>query len=181
MPTATQTHTTPTRRSALAFSTAAIVAGLTVPAIAGSTPIPGARLTPIAALQKRLSDLSERRDAMDETLVRMAAGPEYDTLQEAFDQSLYDCLALQDEIATLPAENLEDAAIQVTIGYYRADLLDDRMTEEHAARLSKELRFLLASVLLAIVKAAGLDIDRLGWGEMRNLCAVHGPQRSAAA
>jgi hypothetical protein len=35
MPTATQPNTTPTRRSALGFSAAAIVAGLTMPALAG--------------------------------------------------------------------------------------------------------------------------------------------------
>jgi hypothetical protein len=38
MPTATQTLTTPTRRSALGFSAAALFAGLTAPAIAGTTP-----------------------------------------------------------------------------------------------------------------------------------------------
>ena len=29
--------------------------------------------------------------------------------------------------------------------------------------------------LLAIVKAADLNIDRLGWGEMRKLCAAFVP------
>jgi hypothetical protein len=92
-----------------------------------------------------------------------------------------DCLALHDEILTLPAENLEDAAIQVTIGYYRADLLDSNVTPEEADQLSNEMLFLQASVLLAIVKAAGLDIDRLGWGDMRRLCVAHGSQGRVAA
>jgi hypothetical protein len=48
MPTATQTHTTPTRRSALAFSTAAIVAGLATPVLA-SAPDPDAELIAICA------------------------------------------------------------------------------------------------------------------------------------
>jgi hypothetical protein len=42
MPTATNTHITPTRRSALGFSAAAIVAGFTMPVIASTKPDPDA-------------------------------------------------------------------------------------------------------------------------------------------
>jgi hypothetical protein len=172
---------TPTRRSALGFSTAALFAGLTVPAIAGATTVLSAMPTPIAVLQRRLSELTERRDAMDEALIEMAAGSERAALHEAFGKSLDDYLALQDEIATLPAENLEDAAIQVAIGYYRAEDLNSYTLPEELDGLSKELRFLQASVLLAIVKAAGLDIGRFGWGDMRRLCVAHGPRGRVAA
>jgi hypothetical protein len=180
MSTATNHHTTPTRRSALGFSAAAIVAGFTVPAIAG-VGVRGATLTPIASLQGQLSALGKRHNVMDRALARMPPGPEHDALAVAFSQSLTDGLALQDEILALPAENLEDAAIQVTISYYRIEEMSSYTLPDEIEDLSKELRFLQASILLAIVKAAKLDIDSLGWGEMRRLCAKHGPQGRIAA
>jgi hypothetical protein len=58
MPTATNTHTTPTRRSALGFSVAAIVAGFTVPAIAGALD-PDAKLRELVKTLNRQWEVSE--------------------------------------------------------------------------------------------------------------------------
>jgi hypothetical protein len=58
MPTAVQTDTTSTRRSALGFSAAALVAGFTVPAIAGTLrrPDPDAELITLCAEAVRCED-----------------------------------------------------------------------------------------------------------------------------
>jgi hypothetical protein len=69
---------------------------------------------------------------------------------------------------------LEDAAIQIAVGYYRSDAMDDE-------DLGTEMRKMHASILLAVVKAADLDIDRICWGEMRRLCALWVPEWEAVA
>jgi hypothetical protein len=167
---ATSTHTTSTHHPPMRIGGAVFGAGTATPA-----PAPNPAPTPIGLLQKRLWALVERRNVMDARLIKMSEGPAYDTLEAAFARNLTACLALQDEILTLPAQTLEDAAIQVTIGYYRADHMNEYMDGDEIEELSKEFRALHASVLLAIVKAADLNIDRLGWGEMRKLCAAFVP------
>ncbi len=96
-----------------------------------------------------------------------------------FVQNLYDCLAVQDEIVAFPAETLEDAAVQATVAYYRVEgLTPDR--EEDASDI-RDIRALLASIILAIVKVSALDIDQLGMGEKAGLCARYTPGGSVAA
>ncbi len=173
--------TTSTRRSAFAFSAATIVAGLTSPVRAKSVQevhIPRVP-TRIAALQRRLTDLTALRNRMDEALIRMPYGTAYDALHKRFEKNLDDLLALQDQIVGLPAETLEDAAIQTAVAYFLADGIYTESEEEAAD--NKKLRAALASILLAVVSTAGLDIDELGSGCMRRLCAIHGPGGSAAA
>lgn len=181
MPTATQSNTTPTRRSALGFTAAAIIAGLTTPTLAmGVQEVHAPRtITPIAALQRQLTDLTTLRNEMDEALIKMPYGAAYDALHEQFDKSLDDLLALQDRIVALPAETVEDAAIQTAVAYFLADGIYAESEEEAAD--NRKLRAALASILLAVVSTAGLDIDKLGSGCMRRLCALHGPRGSAVA
>ena len=124
---------------------------------------------------RQLRELTVRRNEMDIALLRMPDGPDCDAANAAFDENLHDCLDLQDKILKLPAECLEDAAIQSAIGYYRADQMDSWGASEEIKELGKEFRMLHASILMAIVKAGGLDIDRIGWGDMRGLCAMWGP------
>lgn len=175
---ATQPNTAPTRRTALGFSAAAIVAGLTTPALAAGFAAPY-RETPIGALQRRLTEMTAEHRRVGVARVRMPGGPDQEALDAQLDQLMTDCLALQSEIVTLPAENLHDAAVQATVAFYRIDGLTG-FDEEDEADI-RDVRALLTSILLATVKAADLDIDRLGWGEMRRLCAPCAPQGSAAA
>jgi hypothetical protein len=68
MPTATNTHTTPTRRSALGFSVAAIIAGMTTPVLAGGAgPNADAELTQLCTEFLEIDAQVERldNDAMD--------------------------------------------------------------------------------------------------------------------
>jgi hypothetical protein len=59
----------------------------------------------------------------------------------------------------LPAQNLEEAAIQAAIAYYRADQnIYARQSDEEMEQLSKDLRMLLASIFLAVTKAADIGI-----------------------
>ena len=116
-----------------------------------------------------------RRNELEIALFRKPAGPDYDALHADFDENLDDCLALQDKILKLPAESLEDAAIQSAIGYYRADKMDTWGASKATEKLGKEFRMLHASILTAIVKAGGLDINLIGWGDMRRLCSMWGP------
>jgi hypothetical protein len=97
MSTATKPNTTPTRRSALGFSAAAIVAGLTVPALAipPTRPNPDAELVAIGREAATLVDEFNRCSAAfftlpdgDPTLVRAAdAGdPSFFRLEELVTQ-----------------------------------------------------------------------------------------------
>ncbi len=180
MPTATPTNTiSPPSRRALFGAGAAILAGSAFAATVNAAPA----TTRIADLNRRLQALTAKRNAMEETLMALPKGPEHDALYEAFGQNLDDCLAIQDQILTLPAESLEDAAVLAAIVFYRADLIDSfgGVAEDDAVVLSKELRGASASIVLAIVATAGLDIDRLGWGDMRRLCALRAPRGEASA
>lgn len=73
MPTATQPHTTPTRRSAIGFSLAAMAAGLTVPALAKAAD-PDAEL--IALADRILANGAESHRISDEIDLMPAARPE---------------------------------------------------------------------------------------------------------
>ncbi len=108
----------------------------------------------------------------------MAAGLDRDTLEEQFDVNLDECLALQGEIAAMTAETLEDAAVQAAIVYCRVDSLTPCSNDREDVA---SIRTMLASIILAVVKAADLDIDRLAYGEMGHLCALHAPGGSEAA
>jgi hypothetical protein len=176
MPTAITTNITPTRRSALGFSAAAIIAGMTTPVLAAAP-----QATPIDALHRQFREIAARHAAMDKALVELPAGPEHDAMMEAFHQALDDCLALQARILGLQAETLEDAAIQVTICYYFTESMDPYATEAEVSELSRQMRTALASVMLTVSKAGGMDIDRFGWGDMRRLCDRHGPAGRAKA
>jgi hypothetical protein len=158
---------------------AAIVAGLTMPAIAGTKPSSAIGLTPIGTLQRRLTEMAAEHCRVGFALVRMPSGPAREALDARLDELMADCLALQSEIVTLPAENLHDGAVQATVAFYRIDGLTGFDKEDEAD--IRDLRALVASILLATVKAGGLDIDRLGWGEMRRMCGLRAPQGSAAA
>jgi hypothetical protein len=176
MPSAAHDHTTPTRRGAMRLSAAALFASLGMPALARSAPV---RVTPIAALQKRLTGLTTARAQMDDALIEMPSGPDYDALHKRFDQNLDDCLAVQGEIVALPAETLEDAAVQATVAYYRLEGLTPY--GEGDASDIRDIRASLASIVLAIVKVSSLDIDQLGMGEMGGLCARYAPGGRAEA
>lgn len=118
---------------------------------------------------------------MDIALLGMPQGPDYDVAYAALNANLHDCLDIQDKIVKLPAECLEDAAIQAAIGYYRADTMDSSGASEATEELGKEFRMLHASILTAIVKAGGLEIDLIGWGDMGRLCARWAPKARARA
>jgi hypothetical protein len=70
MPTATQTHTIPTRLSALGFPAAAIVAGLTVPAIAARREAED----PILALYRRYCALQDAHAVVEQRAQLLRAG-----------------------------------------------------------------------------------------------------------
>jgi hypothetical protein len=179
MSVATKPNITPTRRSALGFSAAAIIAGMTTPVLAAA-PLATAA-TQISELHRQYRDTAARHAAMDEALLKLPAGPEHDAMHKAFVQALDDCLALQARILALQAETLEDAAIQVTLCYYLADAMDPHPTEEEVSELSQQMRTALASIMLVVGKTGGADIDRFGWGDMRRLCDRHGPAGRAQA
>jgi hypothetical protein len=65
MPTATNTHTTPTRRSAIGISLAAFAAGLTVPKLASAAE-PDAELIALAAAIRANNATIRRLEAMPE-------------------------------------------------------------------------------------------------------------------
>jgi hypothetical protein len=174
MPTAVQPHTTPTRRSAIGFSLAAFAAGLAVPKLASAAPVSlPTDTSPIAALNQRLASLVQQRNEMECALLRMDEGPEYDALDLAFGDNFDQCLDIQDQIVLLSAQGLEDVAVQAAIAYYRAAMVDSAYQDpDDAEELGKDLRMLLASIFLAITKAADLDANQIGWGDMPRLCAL---------
>jgi hypothetical protein len=110
---------------------------------------------------------------MERALLRMDEGPEHDALDQAFGDNFDQCLNIQDQIVLLSAQGLEDAAVQAAIAYYRADGVDSAYQDpDDAEELGKDLRMLLASIFLAITKAADLDVNQIGWGDMGYLCAL---------
>ncbi len=175
MPKATTTTTPPTHRT-LFGAGAGLLASLSI----ATTARADGRLTPIAALHAELRTLGDRHLAMDEALVSMPDGPECDALQAAFDLVMRQSLAIHDKIVLLPAQNMEDASIQAVIAYYRADGINAYLEEDDLEQLSADIRMLLASILPVVTKTAKVDIDTLGWGEMRRLCEYWQAQRVAA-
>jgi hypothetical protein len=136
----------------------------------------------IGTLNQQLRALARRRDDLDVALVDMPEGPARDAMEVEFEAMLGGCLDLHEQILALPAESLEDAAVQAAIGYYKAgDLAESVTSEAEAERAGKDLRQLSASILAAIVRAAGMDVDAIGWGDMRKQCALYaaGGSRSA--
>ncbi len=170
---------TPSRRSAIGFGAAALFAGLAAPAIASIKPNPAARLTPIAALQRRLTDLCTARHQMDCAALEMPSGPDHDALHERIDENLDDCIAIWDGIVALPAETLEDAAIQAAVAFIRTEGITTHSPED--ASDVRDIRASLTSIILAIVKASAIDIDQLGTGDMGHLCALYAPKGRSLA
>ncbi len=137
--------------------------------VAAAGEVPGKKSTPIARLNRLLQATAARRHETDLAIGRMAGGPDKRAMEVAFDALLYECLAIQRRITGLQAQTLEDVAVQATIAFYIAgqgDLDDDD---------AEDLCRVQASIVLAVVQIAGLDIDRLGWGDMRGLCAIRAP------
>ncbi len=187
MPKADATQT-PSRRTLLAKlpAFAAVAAATGAPGNSGRAenapagerppPVPVPGTTAIAALSAELHNLVRRRTAMDAYLSNMPSGPAYNGLYADFDTNLGECFAIQDKIVFCPALTLEDAANQLAVAFGRVEWVDAaRATQDELDRTAKDLRGLIASVLLAVVQAGNLDIDRIGWGDLRHLCAVHAP------
>jgi hypothetical protein len=190
MPTATNHHSTSTAgspapsRRALFGAGAALLAGGTIAATAARAEPAGAGTgtTRIAVLNRQIYDLTQRRHELDDIWLKTPKGPEADAAYAAFDATLDPILDLQDDIVGLRAETLEDAAIQAVISFYQADsLASSKLDEADVKEIGQDLRALQASILLVITKSAGLDIDRLGCGELRPLCGKHGPAGRSVA
>ncbi len=168
-----------TRRRAMRIGSAALFAGLATTATARAQPSRPTEATPIEALQRRLTDLVAVRNQMENALVTMPAGVDYDVLNERLDANFEDCLAVQGEIAALPALSLNDVAIQCAIGFDLAICID--CVERPADGNTDMLVRILASILPVIANTADLDVDRLAWGDMGHLCAIYAPGGRAAA
>jgi hypothetical protein len=77
---------------------------------------------------------------------------------------------------------LEDAAIQATIAFYLGERIEGSAHDpETVSDLVIDLKALMASIVQGLVKVGGLDIDRLGCGELRMLCDRYAPEGSAGA
>jgi hypothetical protein len=97
MPTATNTHTTPTRRSTLGFSVAAIIAGMTTPVLAAATaPNPDAEL--IAACEEAI-----RHDGIKDAINR----GEFDDDDDAADDARDAWWEAFERVETMPATTKE--------------------------------------------------------------------------
>jgi hypothetical protein len=173
----------PSRRSLFGAGAALLAGGaaLAVPA-RGAVAGRGAGTTRIAALNRRIYELSVRRNELEDIWLALPEGPEEDAANKAFDDTLYDILDLQDQVVELPAETLQDVAIQATISFYRAEKLHScALSESKVIELGKELCRLQVSILMVVVKTANLEIDRIGWGDMRSMHDVHSAAGRAAA
>lgn len=162
------------RRIMLGFTGAAAMSAMMAPVLASAAPVNlQTEASPIAALNRRLASLVQQRNEMECALLRMDEEPEYDALDLAFGDNFDQCLDIQDQIVLLSAQSLEDVAVQAAIAYYRADHVDSAYQgPDYAEELAKDLRMLLASIFLAITKAADLDANQIGWGDMPRLCAL---------
>jgi hypothetical protein len=107
MPTATQTNTTPARRSADGFSLAAFTAGLTVPALAAQ-PNPDAELIAIGREAAPLVDEFDRHTAAFFALPE--GDPAIERTAQAGDQSFDRLRGLATQAAPLRATTLDGLA-----------------------------------------------------------------------
>jgi hypothetical protein len=139
--------------------------------------------TPITVLNRQIYDLAQRVNELDLAGLEAPKGPEEDAYWSALCDAHDQILHLHDEIACQPAQSVEDAAIQATIAFYSAGLITGSAEHdpEKISGLSDDLHGLLASIIQALVRVGGLDIDRLGSGDMRDLCDRRAPDRSAQA
>lgn len=146
-----------------------------------TTPLAGLN-TPIASLNRSMYSMAQHRNELDRAFLAAPEGPLEDAAYAAFDATLGPILGLYDPIRDLPAQTVEDAAVQATIAFYYADKIDGcTFDEDDVAKIASDLLTLLSSVVLALVKVGDLDIDRLGWGDMRRLCALRSPNGEVRA
>lgn len=162
------------RRPATRFNLSAFPAKLAGPS--------GTELTPIAALNRRIYDMVMHRNRLDEAHLCAPPGPVQNAAYMAFDATLEPIFALYDEVRDLPAQTLEDATVKATIALYYADRLHGANLDDAGVKdVASDLLTLLSSIILEMVKVGGLDIDRLGWGEVRGICALHAPGAEGVA
>ncbi len=94
--------------------------------------------------------------------------------------------ALSDLITTQPAVTLQDAAVQIGVAVVIASILESSdwsapAQQIHLDRYHKALDRIAISVLPVIAKAAGMDLDALGWGSTRLLHANRFPGAECVA
>jgi hypothetical protein len=103
MPTATQSHTTPTRRSALGFSAAAIIAGMTTPVLASAAK-PDAKLLDLV---KTMTGQWEVTEVIAEEGHFLPPGitPQSEDQEARLEEALTDWWDTVDQIVDTPARS----------------------------------------------------------------------------
>jgi hypothetical protein len=127
MPKATDTNTTPTRRSALGFSAAALFAGLTTPALAVADD------DPVVALYRRYAAAEAASETANEKLAQLRAilsarwgergewkhDPDYREFQRLYgegDQRVVDLCDLATQMIETPATTLAGVRAKMRVG-----------------------------------------------------------------
>jgi hypothetical protein len=103
MPTATNTHTTSTRRSTLGFSAAAIIAGMTIPVLASAAG-PDANLLDLVKTMKRQWAVTEAIAAEGPSLPP-GITPQSEDQEARLEEALSDWWDTADQIVDTPARS----------------------------------------------------------------------------
>jgi hypothetical protein len=132
---ATETNTTPTRRTALGFSLAAFVAGLTVPVLAGATPAPDADAELLRQCAECLA-VDAQLKAIDEYLV-----------EEVDDDTMNDLVVkwtgFRRTITAIPATTAEGRIQKAKVAFGHMRLAEEIESQE----LNDLVRSALADVI----------------------------------
>jgi hypothetical protein len=110
----------------------------------------------------------------------MSSGAEKDAMDADFFRTLDEIRDLRDQIAKLPAQTLDDAAVQSAIAFFIAEGLNEFMDGDEIAAASRSLRTVAASMLTALAKATDRKIDDVAEG-MGYLCSLYAPGGKCAA
>ena len=121
----------------------------------------------ISELGARMHVFARRHSEWDEQALRLPTEAERQASQIGREALLDAIIDLEHQILGLPAQTLEDVAVQIAAAFL---IVEGSTTEDLEEREDlKRVRFGLISSLGAIAKVAGLDVSRIGWGKWAHL------------
>jgi hypothetical protein len=126
----------------------------------------------IAAIGRRWRTLAEQHYAIDEAILTLPDEAAREAAENRRDDIFDQMLDAQAEASAGRAETLADAATQAAVVMLQGeDLASNVNTVAEVRQIGAEIRRACASIVLALVRTGGLDIEQFGDTDLAACCA----------